>query len=431
MMGQIIGRYIAECFMLMVGVCFCMQKKMHQVWWLFMGLGVSVLGVCLRFIGEYSNHMLISIIACVAVFLCLEEKTFANIIKLTIIRLGYEGLSILLLLYRYLYSIIGDFPIRESMEVVIIRYLIATGVMSFIGIFYHKRQKTLVNIICLILLICSFLYMVFIVGLAYFVLLNEVEQRGERMLCEQMIVGGMIQIIFLLLVFVVMANAEKQLREAREQSEKMRLAERNYYEMLLEQEDDTRKFRHDVGKHFMVLKRMLDAQEIARTQEYLTQLTNDAEKLTYTYRTGKRITDIITNHWLNKLEDDVEIKVFGRLLTDNIDDKDFCIIYGNLLENAVEEVQRCGENHPRFVYITLEEKNKIVHVKIENVAFGNAQAGRTKKDDKRNHGIGLKNVENAVKRMQGSICMELGAGKCQVDVYIPQKHIVRERFDQL
>ena len=72
-----------------------------------------------------------------------------------------------------------------------------------------------------------------------------------------------------------------------------------------------------------------------------------------------------------------------------------------------------------------------MHVKIENVALENAQAGRTKKMDQRNHGIGLKNVENAVKRMQGSFCIELGEGQCQVDVYIPQKHIVRERFDQL
>lgn len=86
---------------------------------------------------------------------------------------------------------------------------------------------------------------------------------------------------------------------------------------------------------------------------------------------------------------------------DMISDFDICVIFGNLLENALEGADKCERD--RFVRCVLYYKDygQIIHVNIINSYVVNSlrmDRGRllTSKSDRFSHGIGLKNVRDVV-----------------------------------
>ena len=89
----------------------------------------------------------------------------------------------------------------------------------------------------------------------------------------------------------------------------------------------------------------------------------------------------------------------------DIADIDISVLYNNLLQNAVEEVQKNGEG--KFIEIYFEQGKEFCEIRIINSL---SQESRMKtdiliseKEDIRNHGFGLKNVNEVIKKCNGKI----------------------------
>ena len=87
-----------------------------------------------------------------------------------------------------------------------------------------------------------------------------------------------------------------------------------------------------------------------------------------------------------------------------IPDYDFSIIIGNLLDNSIKALE---ETNDRTLNVSIKYKLQALHI-----VFSNSYSGRIKMDgnrfattkqDKQNHGYGLKNIEEVVKRHNGKI----------------------------
>ena len=90
----------------------------------------------------------------------------------------------------------------------------------------------------------------------------------------------------------------------------------------------------------------------------------------------------------------------------NIRSVDLTTILGNLLDNALEAVQT-APNDLRFLNLTIRRINAMLIIKVEN-GYGNApkrEGGKllTLKTDKAFHGWGLKSVQTAADRYDGTI----------------------------
>ena len=97
----------------------------------------------------------------------------------------------------------------------------------------------------------------------------------------------------------------------------------------------------------------------------------------------------------------------------NIRSVDLTTILGNLLDNALEAAKTAPDN-VRFLNLTVRRINAMLIIKVEN-GYGNApkrESGNliTSKADKAFHGWGLKSVQTAADRYDGTITTDYKDG---------------------
>ena len=96
----------------------------------------------------------------------------------------------------------------------------------------------------------------------------------------------------------------------------------------------------------------------------------------------------------------------------NIQPADWCAIFGNALDNAIEACEKV-EKGKRFINVVASCAGSLLKIKIENAMQGslntNGNVLETTKKRKEYHGFGLKNIEKTVQRYDG--IMELTTEK--------------------
>lgn len=205
--------------------------------------------------------------------------------------------------------------------------------------------------------------------------------------------------------------------------------QKNYYLSLLERETDTRRYRHDINNHLMCLRALVDGNIVA--QNYIDNLQ---EKLyvikNKSYETGFELMNILLGNHLSEIKKSVSISLVGKIMAKpDISDVDFCTIFSNLLSNAVEEVKRTPCINP---YIKIEIRTGKVYLMItirnsSTVLIDDCEQNTmTKKQDKRNHGIGLRNVRETVFRNNGSFSLESNGEEVSAKVILNLKSTVYE-----
>ena len=100
----------------------------------------------------------------------------------------------------------------------------------------------------------------------------------------------------------------------------------------------------------------------------------------------------------------------------NIRSVDLTTILGNLLDNALEAAETAPDKL-RFLNLTIRRINAMLIIKVEN-GYGNAPAENggklvTSKIDKASHGWGLKSVQTAADRYDGTITTDYKDGVFQ------------------
>lgn len=180
-----------------------------------------------------------------------------------------------------------------------------------------------------------------------------------------------------------------------------------YYESLLKKEEDTRRYRHDIANHLLCLNRLVEENDLAALQEYLGDMRQELHEIQKNeYDSGNRIINVITNHYIKDLSSMTNIKITGRIQI-QLDELKLCIIYANLMQNAVEELKRCKGTSQ--LEIQLEQGLQFCRISICNSLSAESrkktkkQLLKSEKYDSKNHGLGVSNIENAVKALHGTL----------------------------
>lgn len=105
-----------------------------------------------------------------------------------------------------------------------------------------------------------------------------------------------------------------------------------------------------------------------------------------------------------------------------IDSVKLCTIYSNLLNNAVEEIERYPDTCGRYIAVEIWSDEDWLKLEIRNSLFENAKDLRkTSKKDTQNHGFGIRNVKEKVEEMEGMILFSQKAGEFWVEVTLPNR----------
>ncbi len=180
--------------------------------------------------------------------------------------------------------------------------------------------------------------------------------------------------------------------------------QKKYYEALLDQEKGTRAYRHDMANHIMCLNALAAKGNLETLRTYLDDMQGELQKIQgRKYATGNEILDIMSNFYLPQLSDKIKVNLRVRALP-KIDEMNLCTIYSNLLQNAVEELNSCP-NREGNLDIIFSQDEDVFKLMIANSIFREKESGslETRKEDKKNHGIGLSNVKRVVNDLGGKI----------------------------
>ena len=162
--------------------------------------------------------------------------------------------------------------------------------------------------------------------------------------------------------------------------------------------------------HMNCIGRLINQGSIEEAKEYLNQMN---QKMSIRdIRTGHMIIDaILTDKYNSALQQDVlmDIQVNGEILS-FMEDVDLCIIYGNLLDNALEACKKIKEQDKKSkatIAIKTAEVKGMVVISIYNTykepIIERDGEFQTTKKDKDLHGIGLNNIKNVVRQYGGDL----------------------------
>ena len=239
-----------------------------------------------------------------------------------------------------------------------------------------------------------------------FVLVDVLQIDGEMIGLGVVIASGVV-IVVLILLMIYYFNVQNKYQIENSILERFNEQQREYFEQLLEKEQRTRQFRHDIIAELIQIKNYEDRKEYEKLGSYLDEMLSDISSISkYDYDVGNEIVNTILNYYLLPIKDKCKIEVKG-YISDSLDiaRRDLCILVSNLVKNAVEAVEQVSDKE-KYIFFEIKSGNIFLQINMRNTCAehtGITKAGEiyTTKVDKINHGLGIKNIENTLRRYEG------------------------------
>lgn len=233
---------------------------------------------------------------------------------------------------------------------------------------------------------------------------------NDRYQLVVIIIGGIayISIGFLGGIAIYIKVMNDKMKELMRNEILLKDMQKKYYEALLEREKETRAYRHDMSNHMVCLNAFAQKGDIKSLQTYLNEMQGEILRIRgNSYKIGNEILDIMTNFYLPQLPTGIHVTIRATECV-KIDEMKLCIIYANLLQNAVEEL--CSNpNREGILNIYFKQTGDVFQMMLENSIFRDKDEKKrliTQKKDKKNHGIGLSNVKSVVEELGGKILIQ-------------------------
>ncbi|MDE5993109.1 MAG: GHKL domain-containing protein, partial [Oscillospiraceae bacterium] len=162
----------------------------------------------------------------------------------------------------------------------------------------------------------------------------------------------------------------------------------------------------DYINHMRSLISLLEMGQYEDAKEYVEKLVKTSPAQNCSYQTGNFLADAILTD-KNDLCGEYAKIVFYGFIPDRLDNADLCVILSNALDNAAEACRNLGGQSSIEVYA--QERQGYFALTVRNPTSDNGTYSgipETTKSDKLNHGFGLRNIEAAVKKYDGQICVK-------------------------
>ena len=221
-------------------------------------------------------------------------------------------------------------------------------------------------------------------------------------------------LLFAVLFYRLSRQREMELEIAKLKQEKAEILERDY-QALRRTYSDNAKLYHDLHNHIEAIYQCLTQDDIPEAVRYCEDLRAPIQEISQTVRTDDKAIDYLINSKIalaeqNKIRTKVNIEYPHNT---NIRNTDLTAILGNLLDNALEASEKAPDPL-RFLSLTIRRINDMLIIKVENGCSDapTQENGHllTSKADKTFHGWGLKSVESAADRYEGTVNTEYKDG---------------------
>lgn len=177
-------------------------------------------------------------------------------------------------------------------------------------------------------------------------------------------------------------------------------------EIIKRSNEELREFKHDLKNYLLPLQEAMETMpqsEMAKVWEKINQKIEDVQTL---IQTGNSYVDSMINTKITLARSEkVDVKCTILSKMEGVDDLEFCSVFGNLMDNAIEAERKVIEKKEIIIFV--EEKMGYLRLEIQNkieksVLNENSSLNTTKKDTS-SHGIGHKSIKRTMQKVGGAL----------------------------
>ncbi|WP_432409693.1 sensor histidine kinase [Wukongibacter sp. M2B1] len=179
--------------------------------------------------------------------------------------------------------------------------------------------------------------------------------------------------------------------------------------------------RHDFNHHIGCIYGLLEVGRIDEVKEYVGKLTDSIQRVNTIVNVENGVIAALLNYKLSiAKEKNIEIKTSIDIPKKfHIDPIDISIVLGNAIDNAIEASEKARE---KIIDIEIFMRGEFLIIKIENTKSKNCiRVGdeyKTTKEDKKNHGLGIRNIKFIVKKYDGLLKIDEKKDKFIINIAI-------------
>lgn len=233
----------------------------------------------------------------------------------------------------------------------------------------------------------------------------QMQEQKLMLLCV-----SCIWLMCLIMYFVVQQmskdNQTKLEYELMKEKEKYSKESMEIMEIITRSNEELREFKHDLKNYLLPLQEAMETMpqsEMVKVWEKINQKIEDVQTL---IQTGNSYVDSMINTKITLARSEkVDVKCTILSKMEGIDDLEFCSVFGNLMDNAIEAERKVIEKKEIIIFV--EEKMGYLRLEIQNkieksVLNENSSLNTTKKDTS-SHGIGHKSIKRTMQKVGGAL----------------------------
>lgn len=337
-----------------------------------------------------------------------EETTALLAIKLTVIYFVIMQASEMVMLGCIIF--LGDYSLyEEALQGDFVRtilIILTTKSISMIfamllGRLRSKKQQYIVSIAILFPLIIALLVLIINAKLL-------LEIKNDKLIINIIFTTGLI--MFVAMSYAVFFEYYEKAKEREKFIEKLVLQNKQQYKLFQEKmlnDQKIKKMHHDMRNHVLYLRYCFVSKDLEKGVDYSNNLLNQLSSCNVSYHTGNGMLDCLISEMLQKCNEseitfDMEINLPGQCF---MSDFDICTLFGNILSNAFEATMRLDDHKNMPIIFKMSVIDNFLVVKVTNHTLIHKKDDPimflTSKPDKLNHGFGLKNIDDVIKKYKG------------------------------
>ena len=237
-------------------------------------------------------------------------------------------------------------------------------------------------------------------------------------------------IIFILMMSFITGFYIKDFENLRKQNERLAFEiglmeiqideQRKYNELIARNEDVLKKQRHDLHHHLIAIRELAENGN-EKLSDYLDTLSKNIPTAHISYCENKAVSAILS-HYAEICRGE-QIEFHAKLIVPEMIktplNSDLAIIFGNLLENAIEACMKI-DKEKRFIRIGSDISYDMLIITMDNSYDGKILSvdGRFRSTKREGFGIGLSSVQSVVRKYCGDAKFEDKDGYFQSSVYM-------------
>lgn len=226
-----------------------------------------------------------------------------------------------------------------------------------------------------------------------------------------------ILLIIALFSFIGLLLTVSVLAAQQEQDRRIMFADinRSYYETMEQQHFEIRRLKHDMTNHLQILS----ALPVEKREAYIRQLTEHSAFTQTLHYCGDTTINAVLSVKESFMERHRIHVTYSIDIPDELpfDKPDICALFANALDNAAESCCKLEEKE-RYIILESKAQKGLFCLKVQNPAPGkddimiyhSLRSGSfpaTSKQDKDQHGLGLKSIAEIVSRYQGALEVQI------------------------